>query len=303
MACVASLPGRFSLRNPTRRRFPPRRAGEVAERRAQSADLPLDRQSTLAASFRPRDRRHSQRLRPDGIAAQLIRNCSTGWRRGSWRDGRLDQADAPADRHERGVPAGGAVTTPTPRRLDAENRLLWRMNRRRLDAESVHDAILAAAGRLDGRWEGHRSSSSPSAWRARHPRGRLRRLRLESPWLGPTQRLPVSLPHASRPIHGQPRRGGQFTADRRAYRIRHPASGARPPERPLRRMHERTVGWKTGTNLPAPWNRESIWPSLSSSIALPPPPNGRTSLSYVRRHGLPNLCRILLNSNEFLFVN
>jgi hypothetical protein len=33
--------------------------------------------------------------------------------------------------------------------LDAENRYLWRMNRQRLDAESVRDAALAVAGRLD----------------------------------------------------------------------------------------------------------------------------------------------------------
>ena len=33
--------------------------------------------------------------------------------------------------------------------LDGDNRLLWRTNRRRLDAESAHDAILAVAGELD----------------------------------------------------------------------------------------------------------------------------------------------------------
>ena len=32
---------------------------------------------------------------------------------------------------------------------DADNRLLWRMNRGRLDAESVRDAILLVSGRLD----------------------------------------------------------------------------------------------------------------------------------------------------------
>jgi hypothetical protein len=32
---------------------------------------------------------------------------------------------------------------------DPENRLLWRMNRRRLEAEEVRDAILATGGRLD----------------------------------------------------------------------------------------------------------------------------------------------------------
>ncbi len=35
--------------------------------------------------------------------------------------------------------------------IDPENRLLWRMNRRRLDAEALRDAILAVSGTLDRR--------------------------------------------------------------------------------------------------------------------------------------------------------
>ena len=35
------------------------------------------------------------------------------------------------------------------RRIDPENLLLWRMNRRRLEIESVRDSMLAASGRLD----------------------------------------------------------------------------------------------------------------------------------------------------------
>jgi hypothetical protein len=35
------------------------------------------------------------------------------------------------------------------RKIDPENTLLWRMNRRRLDIESIRDSMLAAAGRLD----------------------------------------------------------------------------------------------------------------------------------------------------------
>ena len=34
-------------------------------------------------------------------------------------------------------------------RVDSDNRFLWRMNRRRLDAEAVRDAVLAAGGQLD----------------------------------------------------------------------------------------------------------------------------------------------------------
>jgi Protein of unknown function (DUF1553) len=33
--------------------------------------------------------------------------------------------------------------------IDGDNEWLWRQNRRRLDAESIHDAILAVAGRFD----------------------------------------------------------------------------------------------------------------------------------------------------------
>jgi hypothetical protein len=38
---------------------------------------------------------------------------------------------------------------PAGERVDAENRLLWRQNRQRLDAESIRDAVLAASGKLD----------------------------------------------------------------------------------------------------------------------------------------------------------
>ena len=38
---------------------------------------------------------------------------------------------------------------PLGERLDRANQYLWRMNRRKLDAESVRDSILAAAGKLD----------------------------------------------------------------------------------------------------------------------------------------------------------
>jgi Protein of unknown function (DUF1553)/Protein of unknown function (DUF1549)/Planctomycete cytochrome C len=37
----------------------------------------------------------------------------------------------------------------TARKIDPENQLLWRMNRRRLEIESLRDSMLAAAGRLD----------------------------------------------------------------------------------------------------------------------------------------------------------
>jgi hypothetical protein len=43
------------------------------------------------------------------------------------------------------------AANPKAAAVDPENRLLWRMNRRRLDAESLRDAMLVVSGRLDAR--------------------------------------------------------------------------------------------------------------------------------------------------------
>ena len=42
-----------------------------------------------------------------------------------------------------------SADTPSGKRLDVDNRLLWKMNRQRLDFESLRDSLLAVAGRLD----------------------------------------------------------------------------------------------------------------------------------------------------------
>jgi hypothetical protein len=42
-----------------------------------------------------------------------------------------------------------ASTWQKAQEFDADNRYFWRMNRTRLDAEQIHDAILAVSGKLD----------------------------------------------------------------------------------------------------------------------------------------------------------
>jgi hypothetical protein len=41
-----------------------------------------------------------------------------------------------------------------PQEIDSENRLLWRMNRRKLEAEAIRDSVLVVAGKLDRKMYG-----------------------------------------------------------------------------------------------------------------------------------------------------
>ncbi|MBW3600153.1 MAG: DUF1549 and DUF1553 domain-containing protein, partial [Planctomycetes bacterium] len=68
---------------------------------------------------------------------------------------------------------------PNPRSSDPSNRLLWRMNRQRLDFEPWRDAMLAAAGELDARIGGPALDLNDAANRRRTLYGRIHRHELE----------------------------------------------------------------------------------------------------------------------------
>ena len=52
-------------------------------------------------------------------------------------------------RQQSGFGFSRKYATKTAAALDSTNRLLWRQNPRRLDAESLHDAVLAVSGKLN----------------------------------------------------------------------------------------------------------------------------------------------------------
>ena len=68
------------------------------------------------------------------------------------------------------------LSSQTSRRamaVDPENRLLWRMNRRRMDAESLLDAMLTVGGQLDARIGGSTiRSGTPNDYDYQHEGGR-----------------------------------------------------------------------------------------------------------------------------------
>jgi hypothetical protein len=67
---------------------------------------------------------------------------------------------------------------PDCRRVDSENALLWKMNRRRLDFEATRDALLAVSGRLDRRSGGPPEKDILGAARRRTVYGFLDRLQV-----------------------------------------------------------------------------------------------------------------------------
>ena len=210
-----------------------------------------------------------------------------------------------------GLPAVDPRTIPDgPPAVDADNRLLWRQNRRRLDAESVRDAILLAAGRLDRTMGGPSVQQFGLSKPGVHVIARsstMRRLRLGRP-LGAGRRgcLPVPFPHPARPVHGRARRGRRLAVDARAERVGHVAPGARSAQQPVRPPPRPGTSPRPASTPTAPATSTHPASMPPSQLTLGRPPTAdelRDWSTYADRHGLANACRLLFNSNEFLFLN
>ena len=86
--------------------------------------------------------------------------------------------------------------------IDADNRYLWRQNRRRLDAEAVRDSVLAVSGTLDRRMGGpgfelfyFKDDHSP-IYDHTDP------AKVDNPAGAAADRLSVHRPERAQPVHG-----------------------------------------------------------------------------------------------------
>ena len=132
----------------TRIHRPPHRARKVAHRSRQSAHRARDGQSHLAASFRPRHRRHAQRFRHHGRAAHPSRTARLADPR--VREQRLEhEAHAPPDHDVRGLPAVHGFPRSRPRKSIPTTGCSGRIPRQRLEGEVIRDAALMVSGSLN----------------------------------------------------------------------------------------------------------------------------------------------------------
>ncbi len=182
--------------------------------------------------------------------------------------------------------------------LDAENRYLWRMNRGKLDAESLRDSMLLVAGKLDLTMGGPSARQfwfkddhspiydyakfdpdSPEAYRRSIYRFVVRSV--PDPFM---DRLDCPDPSAL-----TPKRNNTLTAIQALALLNNPF---------VIRMAEHFAERVAAKGSPD----EQIREAYRLAFGRAPSATENTRLTeFAARNGMPNTCRLLLNSNEFIF--
>jgi hypothetical protein len=198
---------------------------------------------------------------------------------------------------------GGQSLPETAATLDGDNQLLWRMNRTRLDAEQVRDAILQIAGSLDLRMGGPGDRQfdlqpgihvtprvdyakfdpdSPAARRRSVYRFLFRTL--PDPFM---DALDCPAGDQLTPVRNASVTVQQALAMWNSVFVTHYAERSAARLETLARTREEQV-------------------TLACELALSRPPTSEEQAdfaAYAEKHGMSNFCRLILNSNEFMFVN
>ncbi len=191
---------------------------------------------------------------------------------------------------------------PEAARVDADNRLLWRMNRQRLDAESLRDTVLAVSGKLDLAmggpgfelfrfkddhspvydYEAREKVDDPRTWRRTVYRFTVRSV--QNPFL---ECMDAADPNLNTPV-----RSTTLTALQALALLNDPFM-VRQSE--FLAVRVRRAGPDPGRQVDAAYRL---------AYGRLPRPEERTALTaYASRHGMANACRLLLNANEFVFVD
>ncbi len=186
-------------------------------------------------------------------------------------------------------------------KLDGGNRLLWRQNRRRLDAESVRDSVLAVAGKLDARMYG--PGYRPFGFKDDHsPHYKYEEHDPDDPasWRRSVYRFLVrSVPDpfmetldCADPSLIVEKRNETLTA-LQALALLNDRFMVRMAEHFAERASR--MGDTPEARVSAAWRL---------ALGRPPTDDERALLAdYARKHGLANACRMILNTNEFCFVD
>jgi hypothetical protein len=186
-------------------------------------------------------------------------------------------------------------------RIDGGNRLLWRMNRRRLEAEAVRDTVLAVGGQLDLTMYGpgfkpfgFKDDHSPHYLYAEHnPDDPASHRRSVYRFLVRSVPEPfMETMDCADPSLRVEKRNETLTA-LQALALLNDKFMVRMADHFASRIE------KTGPDLTA-----RLTAGYRLALGRTPTAEELTLLTrYAQKHGLANVCRLILNTNEFCFVD
>ncbi|HUF63347.1 MAG TPA: DUF1553 domain-containing protein [Verrucomicrobiales bacterium] len=201
-----------------------------------------------------------------------------------------------------GVYLQDSAGNPAAERVDVSNRLLWRMNRRRLEAEAVRDSLLWTAQGLDHRMYGpgfqdfavEKPEHSPHYVYDRADPGdpalhrrAVYRFTVRSqpqPWMQVLDCADPSLSVAQREQSAGPLQALALMNDRFLLAVSEQAA-------------RRAASERFGIEEQVKW----LWQRCCGRS--PEAAELDELADYARRFGLPAACRLLFNLNEFVFVD
>jgi hypothetical protein len=187
-------------------------------------------------------------------------------------------------------------------KIDADNRFLWRMNRQRLDAESIRDAVLFVSGKLSFQMGGpgydlfrFKDDHSPV-----YDHMAVERIHDPATWRRTVYRFVVrSVPNpfldsldCADPNVNVPVRNTTLTALQALALMNNPLM-VKQAEYFAERLRQVSADADV-----------QVTTAYRLAFGRPPSAQERAALvAYAGRHGLANACRLLFNANEFVFVD
>ena len=184
---------------------------------------------------------------------------------------------------------------------DADNRLLWRMSRRRLEAEAIRDSVLAVSGKLDKTMGGpsfqdfviDKPEHSPHyEYHLHDPDDPKSHRRSIYRFIVRSQQQPfMTTLDCADPSMQVDKRNESLSA-LQALALLNNGFMVTMAKHYAARLDAR------GGELPAKVER-----AVYECLGRPATAEEREAfVAYAQQHGLPNLCRVLFNLNEFVFV-
>jgi mono/diheme cytochrome c family protein len=201
---------------------------------------------------------------------------------------------------QQSAPVAGPMTPAQS--LDADNQFLWRQNRRKLEAEAIRDTMLLASGRLDLQMGGpsfqdfiiEKPQHSPHyQYHLHDPNDAKTHRRSIYRFIVRSQQQPfMTVLDCADPSMRVDKRNESLSPLQALAMLNNGITVA---------LADHFAQRVSADAAPLP---DQVARAFSLALSRPPnPEEHRTLVDFAARHGLANTCRVILNLNEFAFVD